>query len=285
MLDEGTSALDSMTERMIQVCVWGGRAARYRPRLGAGRGRPVRARKHGEGGVPEGRLPGCGGSALLTRSLLPTECELPARSPPHPQESLAGMRQQCTTVIVAHRLSTVADGAALPWQPCPGRRCPLRPDRGPGCKGATISACFLHPACCSAVAHLCMPRLPAPARAADLTLVFDGGSIVEAGSHAELLQRGGVYAAMWQRQLEGAASFSQQAEVPAVAAGAAKHAGGAGGAVPTETAADGAQSAGERGLGHQLTLSRATSQAFTENGNEQVEEEDSGEQPEQTPSP
>ncbi|KAL4429585.1 hypothetical protein ABPG77_008634 [Micractinium sp. CCAP 211/92] len=166
VLDEGTSALDSMTERMIQ-------------------------------------------------------------------ESLAGMRRHCTTIIVAHRLSTVAD--------------------------------------------------------ADLTLVFDGGSIIEAGSHAELLQRGGMYAAMWQRQLEGAASFSQQTEGPAAAAAAAVRAAEApaaeAGGDPDEAGLAGGeqQLQGGRDLGHQLSLSRATSQAFTD-GNE-VEEEDSGEQPGQTPSP
>ena len=41
--------------------------------------------------------------------------------------------------------------------------------------------------------------------------VFDGGSVAEAASHAELLQCGGLYAAMWQHQLEGP-SFSQQQE-------------------------------------------------------------------------
>ncbi|KAL4458403.1 hypothetical protein ABPG75_013268 [Micractinium tetrahymenae] len=168
VLDEGTSALDSMTERMIQ-------------------------------------------------------------------ESLAGMRQHCTTIIVAHRLSTVAD--------------------------------------------------------ADLTLVFDGGSIVEAGSHTELLQRGGVYAAMWQRQLEGAASFSQQAEVPAAAAAAAVRAAeaAAGPGAGAASMSGPAGAAQQEELGRQLTLSRAASHVFTEGGNEdedgEVEEEDSGEQPEQTPSP
>lgn len=128
-----------------------------------------------------------------------------------------------------------------------------------------------------------------PATAADLTLVFDGGSIIEAGSHAELLQRGGMYAAMWQRQLEGAASFSQQTEGPAAAAAAAVRAAEApaaeAGGVPDEAGLAGGeqQLQGGRDLGHQLSLSRATSQAFTD-GNE-VEEEDSGEQPGQTPSP
>ena len=85
------------------------------------------------------------------------------------QESLAGLRQQCTTIIVAHRLSTIAD--------------------------------------------------------ADHTVVLEGGAVAEAGGHAELLQRGGLYAAMWQRQQEG--GLSQALEVPPAAATAAVAAGAA----------------------------------------------------------
>lgn len=99
----------------------------------------------------------------------------PALHPPAPQESLASLRQQCTTIIVAHRLSTVADANAI--------------------------------------------------------VVFDGGSIVEAGSHAELLQRGGLYATMWQRQQEGTplGSFSQQSEAAQLAAAEAAAGAAAGG--------------------------------------------------------
>ncbi|EFN54392.1 hypothetical protein CHLNCDRAFT_25066 [Chlorella variabilis] len=80
-------------------------------------------------------------------------------------QSLAGMRQQnTTTIIVAHRLSTIAD--------------------------------------------------------ADVIVVLEGGSVAEAGSHLELLQRGGLYAAMWQRQQE-AGSFSQHGEAVQLAAAAA----------------------------------------------------------------
>jgi ATP-binding cassette subfamily B protein len=41
---------------------------------------------------------------------------------------------------------------------------------------------------------------------ADEILVLDHGRIVERGRHAELLQRGGAYAAMWNRQREAAAA-------------------------------------------------------------------------------
>jgi ATP-binding cassette subfamily B protein len=37
---------------------------------------------------------------------------------------------------------------------------------------------------------------------ADEIIVLDKGAIVERGSHLELLDRGGVYAAMWRRQRE-----------------------------------------------------------------------------------
>lgn len=72
------------------------------------------------------------------------------------QDSLAGLRQCCTTVIVAHRLSTIAD--------------------------------------------------------ADLIVVLEGGAVAEQGSHSQLLQRGGLYAEMWARQLE-AGSLIQQVDI------------------------------------------------------------------------
>ncbi len=37
-------------------------------------------------------------------------------------------------------------------------------------------------------------------RNADLICVVDGGTIVEQGAHADLLARGGAYAALYQRQ-------------------------------------------------------------------------------------
>ncbi|WP_316977542.1 ABCB family ABC transporter ATP-binding protein/permease [Shumkonia mesophila] len=62
------------------------------------------------------------------------------------QESLAEVSANRTTLIIAHRLSTVVD--------------------------------------------------------ADEIIVLEGGRIVERGSHAQLLERGGVYAGMWTRQQE-----------------------------------------------------------------------------------
>jgi ATP-binding cassette subfamily B protein len=38
-------------------------------------------------------------------------------------------------------------------------------------------------------------------RSADFVVVMDGGRIVEQGTHAELLQRGGLYTRMYRRQL------------------------------------------------------------------------------------
>jgi ATP-binding cassette subfamily B multidrug efflux pump len=51
--------------------------------------------------------------------------------------------------------------------------------------------------------------------ALDRLVVLDAGRIVEQGSHAELLARGGLYARLWHRQSGG---FLGEAEVPAAAA-------------------------------------------------------------------
>jgi ATP-binding cassette subfamily B protein len=52
---------------------------------------------------------------------------------------------------------------------------------------------------------------------ADEILVMEGGRIVERGSHAELLARGGVYAHLWALQLQ-----EEEAPTPrAVGSGAA----------------------------------------------------------------
>jgi ATP-binding cassette subfamily B protein len=42
------------------------------------------------------------------------------------------------------------------------------------------------------------------ARVADRVVVLDGGKVVEEGPHAELLARGGAYAALWRRHADGA---------------------------------------------------------------------------------
>jgi len=55
----------------------------------------------------------------------------------------------------------------------------------------------------------------------DRILVFDQGRIVEDGSHAELLSRGGVYQRLWSRQaggflLDGASADTTDAEKDSV---------------------------------------------------------------------
>jgi ABC-type transport system involved in Fe-S cluster assembly fused permease/ATPase subunit len=39
---------------------------------------------------------------------------------------------------------------------------------------------------------------------ADHVVVFDAARVVEAGTHADLLARGGVYAALWAKQVQHA---------------------------------------------------------------------------------
>ena len=78
------------------------------------------------------------------------------------QESLRSLSRDVTTLVIAHRLSTVVD--------------------------------------------------------ADQILVLDKGRIVERGRHAELLTQGGLYAEMWQRQIESRQAEADAASVPASAA-------------------------------------------------------------------
>jgi len=51
---------------------------------------------------------------------------------------------------------------------------------------------------------------------ADAILVLDHGRIVERGTHAALLEAGGVYAALWDRQREADAALEvlQRADAP-----------------------------------------------------------------------
>src|SRR5690606_11075117 len=62
---------------------------------------------------------------------------------------------------------------------------------------------------------------------ADVIHVVDGGRIVESGTHASLLARGGLYAALAAEQLAASRILDAEAE-----AGAAGRAGGADGQAP-----------------------------------------------------
>ena len=47
--------------------------------------------------------------------------------------------------------------------------------------------------------------------------MLDGGRVVERGRHAQLIDRGGVYADMWRRQQEAAAEEAARREADAAA--------------------------------------------------------------------
>lgn len=95
---------------------------------------------------------------------------------------------------------------------------------------------------------------------------MQGGTVAESGTHAELLQRGGLYAGMWLRQQEG--SFSQQAEAVQAAAAEAVAAAGRPGGEQQERGGgqDGTSSPPSR------HLSRTTSHTMTVDGREEDEE-------------
>ncbi|HEY2623231.1 MAG TPA: multidrug ABC transporter ATP-binding protein, partial [Dyella sp.] len=63
-----------------------------------------------------------------------------------------------------------------------------------------------------AIAH----RLSTIARM-DRLIVMDKGQIVETGSHAELIARGGLYARLWKRQTGGFVAAEDPAEDSAIA--------------------------------------------------------------------
>jgi ATP-binding cassette subfamily B protein len=54
--------------------------------------------------------------------------------------------------------------------------------------------------------------------AADQILVVDHGQIVERGTHAELLERGGLYAQLYNEQFASAAEVAEQSEIEELAA-------------------------------------------------------------------
>ena len=51
----------------------------------------------------------------------------------------------------------------------------------------------------------------------DRLVVMDKGEIVETGTHAELIARGGLYARLWQRQTGGFVAAEDPAEDSALA--------------------------------------------------------------------
>lgn len=91
--------------------------------------------------------------------------------------------QARTSIFIAHRLKTVVEAGTLDT---PTHTGPRR---------------FL---------ILCIPL--------DLILVFNNGTVVEQGTHEELLQRGGLYSSMWIQQSSDSSRTDSTEESPPLSA-------------------------------------------------------------------